>query len=304
MGNRNAVIPTIKNRLFLLGDSRKQDTTALFDTSLVLAVKQFQGRFGLAENGRLDAPTFKKLNLPLDDLIQKVLINMERARWMPPDTAKVDRVVVNIPEYKLRVYDSGRYSFGMPVVVGTAANNTVIFTGNIRYIVFSPYWNVPISITKKEVMPAMEKDKNYLKKNNMEIVKYDGAIPEVRQKPGLNNSLGNVKFLFPNKYNIYLHDTPHRDAFLDSKRSFSHGCIRIGNPPALASFLLRRQPAYTADSIKSLMNQPVEKWVDAKPLVQVIIKYFTAWVDENGLLNFRDDIYGHDKKMAEKLFDN
>ena len=303
VGDKNVIISEIKNKLFLLGDYNKLDTTLLFDTTLVIALKQFQRRFGLVENGKINLKTIEKLNFSYGDMIEKILINMERARWMPPDTAKVDRVVVNIPDYKLSVYDAGKYSFSMPVVVGTEAHNTVIFSGNIRYIVFSPYWNVPTSITKKEVMPAMERNKNYLKKNNMEIIKYNGLIPEVRQKPGLNNALGKVKFLFPNKYNIYLHDTPFRDVFSDTKRSFSHGCIRIGNPAGLASFLLRKQPVYTSDSIKSLMNQPTEKWVDAKPLVHVIIKYFTAWVDENGLLNFREDIYGHDKKMGEKLFD-
>ncbi len=302
-GDENVIISNIKNRLFLLGDYNKRDTSILFDTTLVIVLKQYQKRFGLVENGKITLKTIEKLNITYDDMIKRILINMERARWMPPYTEKVDRVVVNIPDYKLSVYDAGKYSFSMPVVVGTAAHNTVIFSGNIRYIVFSPYWNVPNSITKNEVMPAMKINMNYLKKNNMEITKFNGLIPEVRQKPGLNNALGRVKFLFPNKYNIYLHDTPFKDVFLDSKRSFSHGCIRIGNPTRLASFLLRRQTAYTADSIQSLMNQPTEKWVDAKPLVLVIIKYFTAWVDENGLLNFREDIYGHDKKMAAKLFD-
>lgn len=302
-GDEHVVISNVKHRLFLLGDYNKPDTSLLFDTALVIVLKQFQRRFGLIENGRINLETIEKLNFSYDDIIKKILINMERARWMPPETANVDRVVVNIPDYKLNVYDSGKYSFSMPVVVGTAAHNTVIFSGYIRYIVFSPYWNVPTSITKNEVMPAMKRNKNYLNHNNMEITKYNGLIPEVRQKPGVNNALGKVKFLFPNKYNIYLHDTPFRDVFLDTKRTFSHGCIRIGNPTGLASFLLRRQPAFTADSIQSLMNQLKEKWVDAKPLVQVIVKYFTAWVDQNGQLNFREDIYGLDKRMADKLFD-
>ena len=137
----------------------------------------------------------------------------------------------------------------------------------------------------------------------MEIVKYTGQIPEIRQRPGVNNALGGVKFLFPNKYNIYLHDTPNKEVFFNSTRSFSHGCIRIGNPKALAKFLLRRQPLFTIDSIKGLMNQPKEIWIDVKPHVKIIIKYFTAWVDTDGQLNFREDIYGHDKKMTEKLIE-
>ncbi len=303
IGDSSSVLPIIKNRLFLLGDYKELDTSIQFNPSMVLAVKNFQHRFGLPETGKIGSLTTKKLNISLQKLITKILINMERARWMPSDTSMKDRIVVNIPEYKLRVYDSGKYSFSMPVIVGTEAHNTVIFSENIRYIVFSPYWNVPTSITKNEVMPAMNRNRNYLTKHNMEVVKYNGQIPEIRQKPGLNNALGKVKFLFPNKYNIYLHDTPNKDAFLNSKRSFSHGCIRIGNPSGLAKFLLRRQPIYTADSILSLMNQTKEIWVDAKPHVQVIIKYFTAWVDVSGTINFREDIYGLDKKMQEKLID-
>lgn len=303
VGENNRIIPLIKNRLFLLGDYIEKDTTTLFNKSMLIAVKKFQYRFGLCETGTVGFSTLKKLNLSPKTIIMKILINMERARWLPLDTLGIDRIVINIPEYKLYVYDSGKYSFSMPVIVGTDAHNTVIFSENIRYIVFSPYWNVPSSITKTEVMPAIKRNRNYLNQHNMEVVKYDGLIPEIRQKPGLGNALGKVKFLFPNKYNIYLHDTPNKDSFLNSKRSFSHGCIRIGNPAGLAKFLLRRQPLYTADSIGTLMNQSNEVWVDAKPHVQVIIKYFTAWVDAEGVINFREDIYGHDKKMEEKLFD-
>ena len=302
-GDSSVVITAIKKRLFALGDLKTTDTTTSFDASLVGAVTQFQQRMGLKTTGLIDAKTLRNLNIPISVLIEKMLINMERARWMPPDTAKVDRIVVNIPEYRLSVYDAGKYSFSMPVVVGAAAHSTVIFNDKIRYIVFSPYWNVPTDITEKEVMPAMKRDRNYLAKNNMEIVRYTNGIPEVRQKPGLNNSLGGVKFLFPNKYSIYLHDTPHKEAFSSLNRPLSHGCIRVGDPKKLAAFLLRRTPIYTADSITAFMTLPKEKWMDVKPTVQVIIKYFTAWVDVSGQLNFREDIYGHDKKMAEKLFD-
>jgi len=303
-GDSSNVIAAIKKRLAAFGDLSSSDTTLLYDIELIEALKQFQHRMGLKSNGTLDENTIESLNTPIEHLIKKMRINMERARWLPYDTAKVDRVVVNIPEFRLNVYDSGKYSFSMPVVVGTAAHSTVIFNDNIRYIVFSPYWNVPTDITVNEVMPAMKRNRNYLARNNMEIVRYSNGIPEVRQKPGLNNSLGGVKFLFPNKYAIYLHDTPGKFAFESLNRPFSHGCIRIGDPKRLAAFLLRRVPIYTADSIEAFMTLPKEKWMDVKPRVQVIIKYFTAWVDPFGQLNFRKDIYGHDVRMAEKLFDN
>ncbi len=301
-GDSSKLIPLIKNRLFAFGDLAATDTFQLFDTTLFIAVKQFQQRHGLNNSGLIGSATFKELNKPIDSLIRKLIVNMERARWMLPDTTTVDHLVVNIPEYKLHVYDAGNYSFSMDVVVGTAANSTVIFNENLRYVVFSPYWNVTDAITKNEVVPAMQKDANYLAKNNMEITGYKGKMPIVRQKPGPSNSLGGVKFLFPNTYNIYLHDTPFKTAFSSSKRSFSHGCIRLGEPIKLAQFLLRKDAAYTIDSIKTLMVQPKEKWLSIKPTVPVTIKYFTAWVGEDGLLNFRDDIYKHDAKMAAKLF--
>ena len=302
-GESGIVITAIKKRLIAFGDLKTIDTSTLFDASMVDALKRFQLRMGLKANGLLDTKTYKCLNIPIATLIKKMLINMERARWMPHDTSKVDRVVVNIPEFRLNVYDSGVYSFSMPVVVGTEAHNTVIFNDKIRYIVFSPYWNVPPSITKNEVIPRLKRNSNYLANHNMEVVRYTNGIPEVRQKPGLNNALGRVKFLFPNKYSIYLHDTPGKDAFSKLNRSFSHGCIRIGDPKRMATFLLRNEPIYTTDSINAFMALTKEKWMDVKPPVQVIINYFTAWVDPFGQLNFREDIYGHDKRMAEKLFD-
>jgi murein L,D-transpeptidase YcbB/YkuD len=301
-GDSNTVVQQVKMRLIAFGDLQRSDTSQKFDTTLQIAVKQFQKRYGLNATGQVGAATFKELNRPIDTLIRKILVNMERARWMLPDTLTTDHLIVNIPEYKLQVYDSGKYSFNMNVVVGTAANSTVIFNGRLLYIVFSPYWNVTEDITKKEVIPAMKRDPNYLAKNNMEITGYNGKIPVVRQKPGPSNSLGGVKFLFPNSYNIYLHDTPNKELFSASKRSFSHGCIRLGEPAKLAQFLLRRDTLYTMDSIKTLMKLPKEKWLTIKPTVPVTIKYFTAWVDREGLLNFRDDIYHHDAKMADKLF--
>ncbi|MFY7901134.1 MAG: L,D-transpeptidase family protein [Chitinophagaceae bacterium] len=301
-GDSSKSVPMIKQRLFVLGDLSRADSSLQFDSTLWKAVKQFQKRMGLPTSGSIGVATLKEMNKPLDSLIKKLLVNMERSRWILPDTGTTDKLIVNIPEYKLHVYDSGKYSFSMNVVVGTAANSTVIFNGAIQSIVFSPYWNVTEDITKKEILPALKKDPNYLQKHQMEIVKHNGKIPVIRQKPGPENALGGVKFLFPNSYNIYLHDTPNKDVFSANKRSFSHGCIRLGEPAKLAQFLLRRDTSYTADSIQTLMHLGKEKWLAAKPKVPVTIKYFTAWVDEKGLLHFRDDIYGHDAKMAEKLF--
>jgi L,D-transpeptidase YcbB len=159
-----------------------------------------------------------------------------------------------------------------------------------------------VSIVKNEIMPGIKKNPAYIAKHNMEITGYSGNIPIVRQKPGPNNSLGKVKFLFPNSYNIYLHDTPAKSLFGESNRAFSHGCIRLGEPAKLAEFLLRHDSAYNKDNIQKAMNAGKEKYVTLSQTVPVFIGYFTAWVDSNGLLNFRDDVYGHDKKLAEKMF--
>jgi murein L,D-transpeptidase YcbB/YkuD len=188
------------------------------------------------------------------------------------------------------------------VVVGKEGHNTVIFTGNLKYIVFSPYWNVPTSIVRNEVLPGMKRNKNYIASHNMEITGYSGNLPIVRQKPGPKNSLGRVKFLFPNSYNIYLHDTPSKSLFSENSRAFSHGCIRLGEPAKLAQFLLRKDSSWTDEKIQKAINSGKEQYVTLKNPVPVYIGYFTAFVDRKGRLNFRDDIYGHDERMGKMMF--
>lgn len=301
-GDSADIIVQIKNRLNLLQPDIPLDSSGMFDTSLVRATKRFQRAMGLYVDGAIGNKMIAELNVPLEKRIQQLLVNMERMRWMPPENDS-NYIVVNIPEYKMHVYDSGRLAFDMNVIVGSAINSTVIFNGNLKYVVFSPYWNVPESIVKKEIMPAMAKDKNYIAKNEMEITGYAGKIPIVRQKPGIKNSLGLVKFLFPNNYNIYFHDTPNRNLFSQSSRSLSHGCIRLGEPKKFAQYLLREDSAiWSSRKIDSAMHLAKEKWVSLKKPIPVFLVYFTAWVDKNGVLNFRKDIYGHDEKMATKLF--
>ncbi|MDQ6480118.1 L,D-transpeptidase family protein [Dyadobacter sp. LHD-138] len=299
-GDSYDIIPEIKQRLFALGDLPEADTTDLLDTALTQAVKRFQTRFGLKQDGQIGPAFFREINVPIQERIQQILINMERIRWVPA-TPTTDYLLVNIPEYKLHVYEDGNLSFSMNVVVGSEAHNTVIFSGTLNQVVFSPYWNVPPSILKNEILPGIKRRPNYLAKHNME---WNGNA--VRQKPGPKNSLGLVKFLFPNSYNIYLHDTPSKNLFGESSRAFSHGCIRLSEPKRLAEFLLRKDSTWTEQKITDAMNLGKEKYVRlrGKAEIPVFIGYFTAWIDQNGLLNFRKDIYGHDKKMAERLFSN
>ncbi|MBS1777278.1 MAG: L,D-transpeptidase family protein [Bacteroidetes bacterium] len=300
-GTEDAEIVLLKQRLFISGDLAQNDSTNLYDSTLQQAVKTAQRRFGFREDGIVNEALIKELNVPAKLRIEQILINMERMRWLP-ETAAANRIVANIPEFKLHVYENNKEAFSMNIVVGKEGTGTVIFNDILKYIVFSPYWNVPSSIVKKEIMPAMRRNPNYLARNNMEITGKSGGIPIIRQKPGGKNSLGRVKFLFPNNYNIYFHDTPAKSLFSREKRAFSHGCMRLSEPKKLAEYLLRDQPEWTEQRIDSAMNLHKEKWVTLKNPLPVFVSYFTAWVDSDGLLNFRDDIYGHDKKMANRMF--
>ncbi len=299
-GDSDEIIKETRKRLTLLGYGAEgeADSLATVTPALTAAVKDFQAHYGLTADGQLNAAFFRELSVPPRQRIRQILINMERVRWMPesPDT---DYLLVNIPEFRLHVYEKGRPAFEMNVVVGSAAHNTVVFSDVVSQIVFSPYWNVPASILKNEIRPALERNPNYLVRNNME---WHGS--SVRQKPGPRNSLGLVKFLFPNSYNIYLHDTPSKKLFDETKRAFSHGCIRVSEPQRLAEFLLRKDSTWTSEKIIAAMHAGKEQAVRLKPheQVPVVIGYFTAWVGSDGKLNFRNDVYGHDRKMAERYF--
>jgi len=296
LNDNAAAIAAVKKRLFITGDLAKEDTTTLFNTETQQAVKAFEKRYGLKEDGIITTAVINEMNKPIKDKLQQILINMERIRWMPVAPA-TDYILVNIPEYRLHVYTNGNYDWSMNVVTGSVVHNTVIFSGALKFVVFSPYWNITPAIIKAEVIPGMARNKNYLASHNMEW--NNGAV---RQLPGPKNSLGLVKFLFPNSYNIYLHDTPAKSLFGESSRAFSHGCIRLSEPKKMAQYLLRNDAAWDSVKITKAMNAGKEQYVTLKQTIPVFIGYFTAWVDRDGKLNFRDDVYGHDKKMAARLF--
>ncbi len=294
-------IKQVKQRLQAIGEYGLTDTSKRFTKGFLPAVKKTQKRFGFRQNGIIDTALIRELNVPIKDRIEQVLINMERMRWMPKEK-DINYIVANIPEFKLHVFDSGKMVFDMNIVVGKTGTSTVVFSDELKYIVFSPYWNIPTSIVRGEIQPAMERNPNYLASKNMEQTGITNGLPVIRQKPGGSNSLGRVKFIFPNNYNIYFHDTPAKSLFAREKRAFSHGCIRLAEPKKMAEYLLRHQPEWTTEKISEAMRTDKEKWVTLKDPVPVFISYFTAWVDNEGLLNFREDIYGHDKKMAQRLF--
>lgn len=295
-GDTGQAILQLKNRLFLTADLVRNDSLPVFDSSLTRAVKNFQYRYGLKEDGVVGGSTLREMNRPIGYRIEQILVNMERIRWVPAEP-KTDYILVNIPEFRLHAYEQGKLVFDMNVVVGTSSNSTVIFTGNLKNVVFSPYWYVPPGILNKEVLPGIKKNKNYLANHNME---WNGG--SVRQKPGIKNSLGLVKFLFPNNYHIYLHDTPSKSLFNESKRDFSHGCIRLGEPKKLAEWILRNDANWTTQRMEKAMSSGKEQFVLVNQELPVFIGYFTAWIDRQGRMNFREDIYGHDKKMMEKMF--
>lgn len=301
-GTNSPAIVQIKQTLHLMGDLPVMDTTPVFNDTLEMAVKSFQERHGYKPDGVIGATFVKELNVPVQQRIQQILINMDRTRWLPNTPHSDNLIVVNIPEYMLHMYEGKNKAWDMVVVVGKSGHNTMMFNGDLNQIVFSPYWNVPQSIVQKEVLPAMDRDPNYLASQNMEIVGDEGGLPSIRQRPGDGNALGKVKFLFPNSFNIYFHDTPSKSLFERDQRAFSHGCIRLSDPFKMAQYLLRNEPEWTPEKIQEAMDAGEEKFVKLKHPVPVIITYYTAWVDAAGRLNFRNDIYKHDEILAKKMF--
>jgi murein L,D-transpeptidase YcbB/YkuD len=300
-GDTGLIITRIKQRLADFGALSPGDTTPVFNDLLSAAVKKAQKQFGFTQSGKIDRTLIAALNIPAEVRIQQMLINLERMKWTPliPESKFI---LVNIPEYKLHVFESGKEVLNMGIVVGKAASKTVIFSNELKNIVFSPYWNIPPSIVRTEILPEIRKNRDYLAEKNMEQYDTSDGLPQIRQKPGNMNSLGRVKFLFPNSYNIYLHDTPSKSLFAEEKRAFSHGCIRLAQPKKLAEYLLADQPEWTSAKIDKAMNSKTEIWVNMKQPVPVFITYFTSWVDKDGLLNFRDDLYGHDRAMSKQMF--
>ncbi len=302
-GMKLPAIATIKKRLQITGEMPEKDTSQVFNDTLVNAVKNFQNELGLKPDGIITPSLIKDMNVTTLQRIEQILINMGRMRWMTTEPSG-QLIVVNIPEFELHVYEGKKKAFDMDVVVGKEGHNTTIFTGNLNQIVFSPYWNVPPSIVKKEILPAVAKNPNYLEEHNMEQTGTEDGAPAIRQRPGPDNSLGRVKFLFPNSFNIYFHDTNAKSLFSKDKRAFSHGCIRLAEPEKMAEYLLRNNPEWTPDKIEEAMNRDQPQTVRLNKPVPVLITYYTAWVDDNGVLNFRDDIYSHDKDLSTKMFNN
>ncbi|WP_276495928.1 L,D-transpeptidase family protein [Pontibacter litorisediminis] len=335
-GDSAQAVATIRQRLnpdqpIDLKDKRNW----FFDGKLEAQVKKFQMLHGLSQDGVIGGKTLSTMNVPIEDRIEQIMINMERWRWIPkrmvPKSLDQKYIWVNIPEYKLYVYEDPNNDpeaereykevLNMRVVVGKTMNATPIFSEKMEYVVLAPYWNVPNSIVEREIKPKMMNNPNWLETQNMEIVTkeknpkpvspYDidwESVTEknfqymVRQKPGPKNSLGQIKFLFPNEHAIYLHDTPADALFSQTQRGFSHGCVRLEKPVELAKYVLQGMPEWDEQSIREVMHGDEEKWITLPKKIQVYLVYFTSWVDEDGNVHFREDLYGHDKTLRKEYF--
>jgi len=276
---------------------KQNNKTNKYDSELEEAVMEYQQHNGNIPEKLISRKHIREMNIPVSERIKKIIVNMERCRWISPEFAKVkEYIVVNIPSFRLNLIRDGKNDLESPVVVGKNTTKTVIFSGMLSYIVFSPYWNLPQSIINKEVKPGMKKNKNYLEIHNME---WNNG--QVRQKPGKNNSLGLIKFIFPNSNDIYMHDTPAKSLFGRESRAFSHGCIRVGKPRELAIEILRDDPNWTPGKIDAAMHAGIESSYSLKNKIPVYIAYLTTWVDHQGKINFYEDIYERDDRLAELL---
>jgi L,D-transpeptidase YcbB len=298
----------------------------IFDQKLEQAVIRFQRQHGLEVDGIVGPATYQALNVSVDERIDQIVLNMERWRWLPkrlvPEGKPNRYVLVNIPAFKVYVMEDGKEALRMRAVVGETMHTTPVFSHQIQYLVFAPYWNVPNSIVERDIKPRLQKNRNWLSTQNMELVTEFGnnarRVPvsrvnwntmtrenfqyRVRQKPGPKNSLGKVKFMFPNEYAVYLHDTPYDQLFNEADRDFSNGCVRVEKPLELAEFLLQDTPGWDRNRIRRAMNGSEELYVNLQEEVPVYLVYFTTWVEDDGTVHFRDDIYGHDKALAQEFF--
>jgi murein L,D-transpeptidase YcbB/YkuD len=319
-GDSYAGISQLAQKLRLVGDlppnaAIPPDAT-VYQAPLVDAIKNFQQRHGRDPDGRIGAQTLADLNVPLSVRVRQMQLTLERWRWLPVSYG-ASPIVANIPEFRLRAYDEKfKVAVTMNVVVGKAYDHdTPIFTDRMEYLVFRPYWSVPFSIARAEFFSRITRDPDYLAKKGFEVVDSrqqvvaSGAVSSdvleqlragklfIRQKPGPKNSLGLVKFIFPNNFNIYMHDTPEQEFFSRSRRDFSHGCIRLERPADLAAFVLRNNPGWDMDRVRAAMKGDATQQVNLARPIPVLILYGTVIVPEDGLVHFYDDIYGHDAAL-------
>lgn len=331
LGDRGPRVEQVRARLLAMGDLPLAEQVAAnevitdarpaladprqFDTALEAAVRRFQARHGLNTDGAVGPMTLAALNVTADERAEQVAVNLERLRWLNRDLG-FRHVVINTAAFTMTLYEGGAPRFQTRTVVGKAGRfATPEFNDQLEYIVVNPTWNVPRSIAVNEILPELRKDSTYLARNNMELIGADlpasmidwsevtrGTFPgRLRQRPGPDNALGAVKFLFPNRYSIYMHDTPARKLFLRDRRDFSHGCVRLEDPVGFAHLLLSLRDSDPEGTFARLRALEGERWVTVAQPIPVYVTYRTAWVADDGSWQFRADVYGRDRKVAAAL---
>jgi murein L,D-transpeptidase YcbB/YkuD len=272
----------------------------VYDPELVKAVKHFQEHHGLSPDGVIGAATLAQLQIPPAGRVRQIELALERLRWFPPPQEDVF-LVVNLPEFQLRGFRQGdtRPAMQLRAVVGSAAlrHETPVLHASMQYVVFRPYWDVPPTIAQNEILPDTARDPSYFARHHYE--RHNGRI---RQRPGDDNALGLLKFVFPNPFHVYMHDTPKKGLFARSRRDFSHGCIRVSDAAALAEFVLAGQGTWNREEIEESMKRGRNnRRVDLERPIGVYLLYSTVVVDDDGSTHFFEDIYGHDARLAAAL---
>jgi len=315
-GDSSDAMALIKSKLAFLG-LYQPDTifeSFFYDEKTVVAVKKLQHEFGFNTDGAIGNNTLQALNMPVKKKIEQLYVNMERLRWMP-DSLEPIYIMVNVAAFNLNVIEGNDTLLSMRTIVGKDARKTPVFHSQVTYLVLSPSWHVPPTIQQKDVIPAVIQNISYLEDKQMLVYDSKGKIVDpstvnwkkkgmnysIKQKPGVHNSLGKVKFMFPNKYNIYLHDTPSRSLFARDQRTFSSGCIRVEKPLDLATLLLSDKPEWDADKIRKAMNAGKESTVVLRKKIGIYIYYLTAWSTTGGEINYRTDIYDRDAAIEQSL---
>ena len=294
-GDSGPRVQELRARLIERGDLAADAPAAdSFDASTVAALKHFQDRHGLDPDGIYGPRVVSELNVPLTTRIQQVRLGLERLRWLPPSPPG-RRIGVNLADFKAYVFDGDQVIFETRTVVGKRYHETPMFSRLMTYLVINPYWNVPASIARAEILPKMTADPGYLVRNHMEM---NGT--SIRQVPGPWNSLGRFKFMFPNRHNIYMHDTPARALFARADRTGSHGCIRLEKPAELAALLLGPQ-GWTPERIAAAVAAGEQTVVPLTTPIPVYISYVTAFLGPDGLMHYRRDVYGRDKNLLDAL---
>lgn len=315
-------ITSLRQRLQILGDLPKQDITIedKIDEDLTNALKKYQKRHGLKETGLIDKPTIENLNIPIEYRIDQIKINMERWRWLP-EYLGTKYVIVNIANFEMELFEQNEMVMNKRVIVGKHYRKTPIFSDKITHIVINPYWTVPQNLAVQDIIPKIIKDNDYLKKQNMKIFRgWGSAAVEImleeidwskvtqsnidfyfRQDPGNSNALGRYVFRFPNKYNIFMHDTPTQDLFQENERTFSSGCIRLENPLDLVVYLLKDDPLWDRNKILKTLNEQIDYTISLTEPMPIHLVYLTAWIESDGTAQFRKDIYERDLALLVAL---